>query len=74
MSSRQGAKTVSGDRGSRDVNSDGTGTLTLDMSPTFQPVGNFIIVDNGRAIEIIFAVPGNLNTFTLRKQHDLDDR
>jgi hypothetical protein len=60
--------------GTYQVNSDGTGTLTLDMSPTFQPVGNFIIVDNGRAIEIIFAVPGNLNTFTLRKQHDLDDR
>ena len=60
--------------GTYQVNSDGTGTLTLDMSPTFQPVGNFIIVDNGRAIEIIFAVPGNLNTFTQRKQHDLDDR
>ena len=56
--------------GTYQVNSDGTGTLTLDVSPTFQPVGNFIIVDNGRAIEIIFAVPGNLNTFTLRKQHD----
>jgi hypothetical protein len=54
------------------VNSDGTGTLTFDISSTFQPVGNFIIVDNGRAIEIIFAVPGNLNSFTLRKQHGSD--
>lgn len=59
--------------GTYQVNSDGTGTLTLDISPTFQPVGNFIIVDSGRAIEIIFAVPGNLNTFALHKQHDLDD-
>jgi hypothetical protein len=73
-----GADTVSRDgniiprtyTGTYQVNSDGTGTVTLDISPTFQPVGNFIIVDNGRAIEIIFAVPGNLNTFTLRKQHD----
>jgi len=73
-----GADTVSRDgniiprtyTGTYQVNSDGTGTLTLDVSPTFQPVGNFIIVDNGRAIEIIFAVPGNLNTFTLRKQHE----
>jgi hypothetical protein len=55
--------------GTYQVNSDGTGMLQLNISPTFQPVGNFIIVDNGRAIEIIFAVPGNLNTFTLRKQH-----
>lgn len=54
------------------VNTDGTGTLQLDISPSFQPVGNFIIVDGGRAIEIIFAVPGNLNTFTLRKQHDIE--
>jgi hypothetical protein len=26
-------------------------------------------VADGEEIEIIFAVPGNLNTFTLRKQH-----
>jgi hypothetical protein len=26
-------------------------------------VGNFVIVENGREIEIIFAVPGNLFTF-----------
>jgi hypothetical protein len=57
--------------GTYQVNSDGTGTLTLDMSSTFQPVGNFIVVDGGRAIEI-FAVAGNLNTFTLHKQHDSD--
>lgn len=57
--------------GTYQVNADGTGTLQLNLNPSFQPVGNFIIVDGGRAIEIIFAVPGNLNTFTLRKQHDM---
>jgi hypothetical protein len=57
--------------GTYQVNADGTGTLQLNISSTFQPIGNFIIVGNGREIEIIFAVPGNLNTFTLHKQHDL---
>ncbi|GAC1440959.1 MAG: hypothetical protein NVSMB58_38060 [Terriglobales bacterium] len=56
--------------GTYQVNPDGTGTLQLNVSPTFRPVGNFIIVHSGREIEIIFAVPGNLNTFTLRQQHD----
>ena len=56
--------------GTYQVNSDSTGTLQLNISPTFQPVGNFVIVNGGRAIEIIFAVPGNLNAFALHKQHD----
>jgi hypothetical protein len=43
--------------GTYQVNSDGTGTLTLEISTTFQPVGNFVIVDNGRAIEIILPCP-----------------
>src|SRR5690348_15242572 len=51
------------------VNADGTGTLVLFISPTFHPAGNFTMVADGEEIEIIFAVPGNLNTFTLRKQH-----
>jgi hypothetical protein len=34
----------------------------------FQPVGNFTIVDGGKAVEIILAVPGNMNAFTLYKQ------
>jgi hypothetical protein len=55
--------------GTYSVNADGTGTLQLNISPDFQPVGNFVIVESGREIEIIFAVPGNLNAFTLRKQH-----
>lgn len=55
--------------GTYTVNPDGTGTLQLNLSPVFQPVGNFTIVENGREIEIIFAVHQNLNTFTLRKQH-----
>jgi hypothetical protein len=50
------------------VNLDGTGSLTLDISPSFHPVGKFTIVDNGKAIEIIFAVKGNLNAFTLHQQ------
>ena len=57
--------------GTYQVNPDGTGTLQLDISSNFKPVGNFVIVEGGREIEIIFAVPGNLNTFTLRKQHGL---
>lgn len=55
--------------GTYQVNPDGTGTLQLNISPVFKPVGNFTIVENGREIEIIFAVPQNLNAFTLRKQH-----
>jgi hypothetical protein len=50
------------------VNANGTGSLKLDISPSFQPVGDFIITDNGKSIEIIFAVPGNLNAFTLHEQ------
>jgi hypothetical protein len=60
--------------GTYKVNPDGTGTLQLNISPTFQPVGNFIIVKGGTEIEIIFAVPENLITFTLRKQHTSDER
>lgn len=55
--------------GTYTVNPDGTGTLQLNQSPTFKPVGNFVITKNGTEIEIIFAVPGNLNAFTLSKQH-----
>lgn len=29
----------------------------------------FVITKSGEEIEIIFAVPGNLNAFTLNKQH-----
>jgi hypothetical protein len=52
------------------VDSDGTGTLQLSFptNPSFKPVGKFTIVDSGRAIEIVFVVPGNMNTFELRKQ------
>ena len=55
--------------GTYQVNADGTGTLQLNQSPSFQPIGNFTIVDGGKAVEIIFAVPGNMNAFTLRKQN-----
>jgi hypothetical protein len=55
--------------GTYQVNSDGTGTLQLNMSPSFQPIGEFTIVYGGKAIEIVFAVPGNMNAFTLRKQN-----
>ena len=55
--------------GTYHVNPDGTGTLQLNMSPAFQPVGNFTIVYGGKAVEIVFAVPGNMNAFTLRKQN-----
>lgn len=55
--------------GTYTVNPDGTGTLQLNQSPSFQPVGNFIITKGGMEMEIIFAVPGNLNAFTLSKQH-----
>lgn len=55
--------------GTYQVNADGTGTLQLNMSPSFQPVGNFTIVESGKAVEIVFAVPGNMNAFTLRKQN-----
>jgi hypothetical protein len=72
--SRNGAITPRQYTGTYQVNPDGTGTLQLNISSTFQPVGNFIIVGNGREIEIIFAVPGNLNTFLLRKQHDSDNQ
>ena len=50
------------------VNLDGTGRLQLDISPFFRPVGHFTIVDNGKSIEIIFAVHQNLNAFTLHRQ------
>lgn len=56
--------------GTYQVNPDGTGTLKLNMSPTFQPEGRFIITQGGEQIEIIFAVNQNLNTFTLYKQGD----
>ena len=52
------------------VNPDGTGTLKLNMSPTFQPEGRFIITQGGEQIEIIFAVNQNLNTFTMYRQGD----
>jgi hypothetical protein len=55
--------------GTYHVNSDGTGSLILDISPTFQPKGEFVITQCGEQIEILFAVTGNLNTFTLAKQH-----
>jgi hypothetical protein len=55
--------------GTYQVNADGTGTLQLDISPSFQPVGRFTIVDGGKAVEIIFAVPGNMNAFALHKQN-----
>ena len=55
--------------GTYHVDSDGTGWLILDVSPTFQPKGEFVITQCGEQMEIIFAVPGDLNTFTLSKQH-----
>jgi hypothetical protein len=55
--------------GSYQVNPDGTGTLTLLISPVFQPEGRFVVTKGGDEVEIIFAVPGNLNAFTLKKQH-----
>ena len=55
--------------GRYEVRANGTGTLTLDLAPDFQPTGHFVIVDDGAAIEIIFAVEGNANAFTLRKQN-----
>ena len=55
--------------GTYTVNSDGTGTLQLIFPGSdFSPVGKFTIVESGRAIEIVFIVPGNLNTFQLVKQ------
>jgi hypothetical protein len=58
--------------GTYQVNPDGTGTLKLNMSPTFQPEGRFVITKGGEQIEIIYVVPGNLNlnAFTLYKQGD----
>jgi hypothetical protein len=55
--------------GTYQVAGDGTGTLQLFISPTFQPQGRFVITKSGAEIEIIFAVRGNLNAFTLKKQH-----
>lgn len=55
--------------GTYEVRPNGTGTLTLDIAPDFQPRGHFIIVEGGDAIEIVFAVEGNANAFTLRKQN-----
>jgi hypothetical protein len=55
--------------GTYQVNADGTGSLQLFISPTFQPEGRFVITKGGDEIEIIFAVPGNLNAFTLNKQN-----
>jgi hypothetical protein len=54
--------------GTYHVKSDGTGTLRLDISSSFHPVGHFTIVANGKAVEIIFAVSQNLNAFTLHQQ------
>ncbi len=53
------------------VNPDGTGSLTLFISPSFRPEGRFVITKGGDEIEIMFAVPGNLNAFTLNKQHTM---
>lgn len=55
--------------GTYEVRPNGTGTLTLDITPDFQPRGHFTIVEGGDAIEIVFAVEGNANAFTLRKQN-----
>jgi hypothetical protein len=51
------------------VRSNGTGVVTLDISPDFKPQGHFTIVDGGEEIEIVFAVEGNANAFTLKKQN-----
>ena len=56
-------------KGTYHVNTDGTGWLILDISPDFQPKGDFVITHDGEQLEIIFAVTGNLNAFTLWKQH-----
>jgi hypothetical protein len=66
--SRGGAITHRSYTGTYHVNSNGTGTLTLNLSPSFNPVGDFTIVNNGKDIEIIFAVSQNLNAFTLHEQ------
>jgi len=55
-------------RGTYHVNPDGTGSLTLDISPTFQPQAHFVIVKDGEEVEIVFAVENNANAFTLKKQ------
>lgn len=56
------------------VNADGTGTLQLFFpNSTFKPVGKFTIVDGGRGVEIVFLVPGNMNTFELHKQSAIPD-
>lgn len=55
--------------GTYQVNTDGTGTLQLNINPSFQPTANFVIVEKGEAVELIFAVPGNMNAFTLHKQN-----
>jgi hypothetical protein len=67
--SAQGQITERAYNGRYHVNPDGTGSLVLNIEPTFHPEGRFVITQDGEEIEIIFAVPGNLNTFTLRKQH-----
>jgi hypothetical protein len=55
--------------GTYTVNQDGTGRLQLNFGTDFAPIGNFIIVDGGRRIEIIFAVDSNRNAFSLIKQN-----
>jgi hypothetical protein len=55
--------------GTYHVDKDGTGWLILNQSSTFQPKGEFVITRCGEQIEIIFAVSGDLNAFTLSKQH-----
>jgi hypothetical protein len=55
--------------GTYEVNADGTGTLVLEIAPSFRPRGFFTIVKGGEAVEIVFAVEGNANAFTLRKQN-----
>jgi hypothetical protein len=58
--------------GTYQVNPDGTGTLNLNLCPTCQLEGRFVITKGGEQIEIIYVVPGNLNlnAFTLYKQGD----
>ena len=57
--------------GTYHVDADGTGSLILNMSPTFHPEGHFVITNSGKSIEIIFDFATNMNTFTLYKQHTI---
>jgi NADH:ubiquinone oxidoreductase subunit K len=47
----------------------GPACFSCSSTELFNRIGYFTVVDRRQAVEIIFAVEGNMNAFALRKQN-----